>query len=89
MVCDNGAADIMLVIDTSASMKNYGVEVMKQLADDLRSMLPMNQQFRIGMISYAVDVVTVFDFTNSPNASAVFATKFTGNAFLSDHRWFI
>ena len=72
----------MFVLDRSASMTDFGFEVMKQLMRDVIAMLlPTGAQMRVAAVSFAVDTDIVFGFTNAPDVDYM-QHPFTGNAFL-------
>ncbi|KAI0235881.1 hypothetical protein LSAT2_013568, partial [Lamellibrachia satsuma] len=76
--CPNGEADIVFVVDKSASITDYGFEILKQLVSDVVSMLPTGGSVRVAMVSFSVQASTVFGFTNNPSASDILGDQFTG-----------
>ena len=78
MECVNGSADIVFVVDKSTSVTDYGFEVYKQLVSDVVSMLPVDGNVRVAMVSFSGQASTVFEFTNSPSHDAILGEKFTG-----------
>ena len=78
--CVNGSADIVFVVDKSTSITDFGFEIYKQLVSDVVSMLPVDGNVRVAMVSFSGQASTVFEFTNDPSHEAIFGEKFAGNS---------